>query len=34
MALATASEFQTALAGGLRGNRYRVLLNLPNGVSS
>ena len=33
MALATASEFQTALAGGLRGNRYRVLLNLPNGVS-
>lgn len=33
MALQTVSEFQSALAGGLRGNRYKVLLNLPSGVS-
>jgi len=33
MSLQSVSEFQTALAGGLRGNRYKVLLNLPSGVS-
>lgn len=33
MSLQTISEFQTALAGGLRGNRYKVILNLPSGVN-
>lgn len=33
MALADVSTFQAALAGGLRANRYRVILNLPSGVN-
>lgn len=33
MSIQSISEFQSTLAGGIRPNRYRVLLNLPSGVN-
>lgn len=34
MGIASVSEFQSVLAGGMRANRYRVLLNVPDAINA